>query len=171
MKKSPDDTTHLELFSCILVGQDKCPSMFFRWRDYFYLFLSIANSTLGKLLATLQQGLNLTWEDVYDFVNPFGDRRGGSFNRVWTFDLDKDVLFLTKKDRSCSVSLDLARERLLTLADFELLSLPRQTFIEEQILPGPYWEPKIGTPSRVRPFLTNSFVTSLSHGAMFFEGK
>ncbi|KID98571.1 hypothetical protein MAJ_05499, partial [Metarhizium majus ARSEF 297] len=105
-KKSLDDATYLELFSRILVGQEKCSS---------------------KLSAALEQGLSLNWADVYDFVDPFGDPRGAS--------------------------LKLARERLLTLKDFEVLSSPRQTFLEQQSLPGPHWEPKLGTLSRVRAFI------------------
>lgn len=120
----------------------------------YNFFLATANSASGKLSAALEQGIDLIWEDVYDFVNPFGDRRGGLFNSVWTFDLDKDVLFLTKKDRFCSTPLELARERLLTLDDFELLSSPRQTFPEEQTLPGPYWQPGLDPLPRQRAFLS-----------------
>jgi hypothetical protein len=118
----------------------------------------------------LEQCINLIWEDVYDFVNPFGDRRGGSFNSVWTFDLDKDVLLLTKSHQFCSASLELARERLLTLGDFELLTSPRQPFLE-QTLPGPYWEPKLESLPRARAFLGQVLRDFLLHGAMFFEGK
>lgn len=115
--------------------------------------LDTANSTQGKLSAALEQGINLIWEDVYNFVNPFGDRRGGIFNSVWTFDLNKDVLFLTKQDRFCSTPLELARERLLTLDDFELLSSPTQTSPDEQTLPGPHWDPELNPLPRTRAFL------------------
>ncbi|OAA36630.1 hypothetical protein NOR_07430 [Metarhizium rileyi] len=131
-QKPPDDATHLELFFRILVGQEKCPS---------------------KLFDALEQGLYLIWEQVYDLVNPFGDRRGGAFNSVWTFDLDKDVLLLTKEDRLCSAPLELARERLLTLGDFKLVSSPSQTLLDEQTLPGPFWEPKLHVSSRARAFI------------------
>lgn len=68
-------------------------------------------------MAALEQGIRLEWKDVYDFVNPFGDRRGNAFDSMWTFDLDRDALFLTKKDCHYSVGFGLARERALTLDD------------------------------------------------------
>ncbi|KAF5253560.1 hypothetical protein FANTH_1632 [Fusarium anthophilum] len=88
-KLNAEDVAFLDLFSRILIGRDNCP------------------------------GIELEWEDVDDFFNPFGDTRGWAFNSVWTFDLNKDVLFLTKHDRLCSAPLSLARDRLLTLDDFE----------------------------------------------------
>lgn len=108
---------------------------------------------IDKLFAALEQGIQLTWEDVYDFVNPFGDRRGDLFNSVWTFDLDKDILLLMKKDRHCSAPLRLARERLLTFDDFELVSTPKEPLLEDRTLPGPYWEPKLDPIPRERSFL------------------
>ncbi|KAI5462043.1 hypothetical protein BGZ63DRAFT_506852 [Mariannaea sp. PMI_226] len=123
-----DDATYLQLFFRILVGQVKCAS---------------------KLSAALEEGLPLVWEDAYDFVNPYGDRRGGIFGSVWTFDLDKDVILLTKEHQYCSAPLELARERLLTLDDFQPLSPP---VLEEPTLPGPYWDPNLDLPPRVRSF-------------------
>ena len=125
-------------------------------QDYAHYLASsqeAANQNIDKLFAALQQGIKFTWEDVYDFVNPFGDRRGGAFDSVWTFDLDKDVLFLTKKDRHCSVPLRLARERLLTFDDFELVSTPEEPPLQDRTLPGPYWEPEFDFFSRERSFL------------------
>ncbi|CAM1501666.1 Fc.00g036500.m01.CDS01 [Cosmosporella sp. VM-42] len=129
------DFQTMRLFSScsrILVGQEKCPS---------------------KLSGALEQGIDLIWEGAYDFVHPFGDSRGGLFNSVWTFDLDKYVLFLTKKDRFCSAPLELARERLLALDGFELLNSPKQIFSEEVTLTGPYWEPDLAPLPRARSFL------------------
>lgn len=111
-----------------------------------------ANSVKEKLSAALERGTKLVWEDVDDFVNPFGDRRGGAFSSVWTFDLDKDMVFLETKDRLSAAPLEIGRERPLTLDDFELLDLPRQP-LEETTLPGPYWEPEIGQTSREKSFL------------------
>ncbi|KAK2608993.1 hypothetical protein QQS21_002473 [Conoideocrella luteorostrata] len=130
-QKSPDDATFLELLSRILVEQQLCPS---------------------ELSVVLEQGIGLNWEDTYDFVNPFGDRRDGIFNSVWTFDLDKDVLFLEKRDRCSSTSLELARQRLLTMDDFKQLSSATQTPPGEQTLPGPYWQPNISPLPRARAF-------------------
>lgn len=118
------------------------------------VFLSSgAYANKAKLSSALEQSIRLNWEDVYDFVNPFGDRRGGSFNSVWIFDLVKDQLFLVKKECSSSAPLQLARQRLLHLDDFEPLSLPRLPSLEEQALPEPYWTPKLNTSSRQRAFL------------------
>lgn len=119
----------------------------------FHFVLPTANSTQDELCTELEQGINLSLEDVYDFVNPFGDSRGGIFNSLWTFDFNKDVLFLTKQDRFCSTPLDLAGERLLTLDDFELLSSPTPTPPDEQTLPGPYWDPELNPLPRRRAFL------------------
>ncbi|KAH7274964.1 hypothetical protein B0J15DRAFT_540024 [Fusarium solani] len=126
-KKAPDDAALLELFSRILAGQERSPA--------------------------LEQGMNFVWEDVYDFANPFGDRRGDSFNSVWTFDLEKNTLILNKKDQLFSVSLSLARQRPLALDDFEQLDSPTQTLLKEETLPGPYWEPKLDILPRQRSFL------------------
>ncbi|TWU76985.1 hypothetical protein ED733_007413 [Metarhizium rileyi] len=126
------DATCLELFSWALVGQEKCPT---------------------ELSASLEQSIDLVWEDMSDFVDPFGDRRGSLFDSVWTFDLDKDLLYLRKSDQYRLVSLELARKRLLTLDDFELLNSPRQLSVEEQSLPGPYWEPKLDLAPREKSFI------------------
>ncbi|QPG98715.1 hypothetical protein C2857_007893 [Epichloe festucae Fl1] len=107
----------------------------------------------GKLSASLEQSLDLVWEDVYDFVDPFGDRRGCLFDSVWIFDLNKDLLFLRKNYQTCFGSLELARERLLTLDDFKLLNSPRLLLTEEQNLPEPYWEPNLYPIPRVKSFL------------------
>ncbi|RSL49416.1 hypothetical protein CEP54_012463, partial [Fusarium duplospermum] len=131
-KKPPDDAALLELFSRILAGQETC---------------------LERLSAALEQGTDFVWEDVYDFVNPFGDRRGDSFNSVWTFDLDKDTLFLNKKDQLFSVPLRIARQRPLVLDDFTQLDSLTQTLPEEETLPGPYWEPELDILPRQRSFL------------------
>lgn len=103
--------------------------------------------------SALEQSIELNWNDVSDFVDPFGDRRGFMFESVWTFDFDKDVLFLRKDDQFCFVFLKLARQRLLTLDDFERLDLPRPFSLEDQGLPGPYWEPKLDLLPRVKSFL------------------
>lgn len=90
---------------------------------------------------------------MYGFVNPFGDRRGDAFNSVWTFNLDRDLIFLTKKDRHCSAPLRLARERLLTQDDFKLVSPLEQRPPDDQTLPGPYWEPTFDSMPRETSFL------------------
>ncbi|KAG9251420.1 uncharacterized protein F5Z01DRAFT_279938 [Emericellopsis atlantica] len=132
MRKPPDDAIYLELFSRILVGRDGCPH---------------------QLLAALEQGINVAWEDVYDVVNPYGDRRGNAFESVWTFDLDKGLVFLTKNDQHSSASLGLARERLLTLDDFVPVDIVRQPLQADQDIPGLYWEPEFDYMPREISFL------------------
>ncbi|KAF5548823.1 hypothetical protein FMEXI_4493, partial [Fusarium mexicanum] len=116
-KLDAEDVAFLELFSRILIGCANCP----------------------------EKDIHLEWEDVDDFVNPFGDTRGRAFNSTWTFDLNKDVLFLTKDDLLCSAPLSLARDRLLTLDDFEMLKSPTETIAEEEHGSIQYWDlqPKI----------------------------
>ncbi|RSL91092.1 hypothetical protein CDV31_015544 [Fusarium ambrosium] len=130
-KKPPDCETLLELISRVLAEQEKCPE---------------------KLSAALERGTRLVWEDVYDLVNPFGDRRGGAFSTVWTLDLDKDVLFLETKDQLSVAPLEIGRQRPLTFDDFKLLDLP-QPPLEQAIPPGPYWEPEIDPFLREKSFL------------------
>nr|RBQ91376.1 hypothetical protein FVER53263_13181 [Fusarium verticillioides] len=127
-----DDVAFLELFSRILIGRDNCPD---------------------EISRALEKGIKLEWEDAYDFANPFGDIRGPAFNSVWTFDLDKDVLILTKHDRLCPAPLSLARDRLLTLDDFETLKLPKETTAEEGITLGPYWDLQPKVDHRRKAFL------------------
>ncbi|KAF5985424.1 hypothetical protein FBULB1_2920 [Fusarium bulbicola] len=131
-KLNAEDVAFLELFSRILIGRDNCPD---------------------EISKALGKGIELGWEDVYDVVNPFGDTRGRSFNSVWTFDLDKDVLFLTKHDRLCSAPLSLARDRLLTLDDFERVKSTNASISEGQPVPGRYWDLQPKCNPRKKAFL------------------
>lgn len=135
------------------MGEEKCPSMSYESLYFWILGVAVPNLAKGKLSLALEQSIELVWEDVSDFVNPFGDHRGCVFDTVWTFDLDNDVLFLRKRHQFCSISLELGRKRLLVLDDFERLSSPRQSSFEEQSLPGPYWEPKLDPLPRMRSFV------------------
>ncbi|KAH0593895.1 hypothetical protein MHUMG1_08217 [Metarhizium humberi] len=132
------DATCLEVFSRALVGQEKCP---------------ISHPAKGKLSASLEQSIDLAWEDVPDFVDPFGDRRGCVFDSVWIFDHDKDLVALQKRYQTCISSLELARKRLLTLDDFQVLNSPTQPLQREPNLPEPYWEPKLDPLPRIKSFL------------------
>lgn len=152
-KRSSSDAAYLELFSRILVGHGKCPSTPQKLHCCLLLALNTADRMLGRLLATLEKGINLAWEDGYDFVNPFGDRRGNAFESVWTFDLDKDLIFLTKQDQHFSAPLGLAGVRLRIQNDFESVSPPKQSLPEDQTLPGPYWEPALDPIPRETSFL------------------
>ncbi|KAM0187517.1 hypothetical protein ACHAPA_010548 [Fusarium lateritium] len=107
----------------------------------------------AEITTPLEQGIKLEWEDVHDFVNPFGDRRGRMFNSMWTFDLDKGLVFLTKQDRVFSAPLELGLQRPLTLDDFHPLEPGDQTTGSLQSLPGPYWDPQMDISPRKRSFL------------------
>jgi hypothetical protein len=88
-------------------------------------------------------------------VNPYGDWRGRIFNSVWTIDFEKDVILLRKQDSLSSAPLRLARDRALTLDDFQPLSCsPSATCLDEQTLPGPFWEPKLNVLPRPKEFIT-----------------
>ncbi|KAF5528900.1 hypothetical protein FNAPI_14058 [Fusarium napiforme] len=131
-KLNADDVAFLELFSRILIGRDNYPD---------------------EISRGIEEGIKLEWEDVYDFVNPFGDARGRAFNTVWTIDLDKDVLILTKHDRLCSAPLSLARDRLLTLDDFEILKSPTEAITEEALVSAPYLDLQPKFDPREKAFL------------------
>ncbi|SPJ74108.1 uncharacterized protein FTOL_03838 [Fusarium torulosum] len=131
-RRIEEDADFLELFSRILVG------------------IQIPTS---DIFTALEQGIKLEWEDVYDFANPFGDRRGGMFNSVWAFDLDKSLIFLTKRDRVHSAPLELGLQRPLTLDDFHALDPENQTAERVQTLPEPYWNFKMEISPRQRAFL------------------
>ncbi|KAF5674118.1 hypothetical protein FCIRC_7887 [Fusarium circinatum] len=127
-----DDVAFLVSFSRILIGHDNCPD---------------------EISKALEKGIELEWEDVCDVVNPFGDTRGRAFNSVWTFDLDKDVLFLTKDDLLCSAPLSLARDRQLNMEDFEMIKLPTEATVEEKITPEQYWDLQPKFDPRKKTFL------------------
>lgn len=112
-----------------------------------------ANTIKAEISTALEQGIKIEWEDVYDFVNPFGDRRGRTINAVWTFDLDKGLIFLTKPDCIYSAPLELGLQRPLTLDDFHPLDPRNQTAESLQSLPEPYWDLKMGLAPRQRAFL------------------
>lgn len=90
---------------------------------------------------------------MYDLVNPFGDRRGRTLNAVWTFNLDKGLIFLTKPDCINSAPLELGLQRPLTLDDFHPLDPGNQTAESLQSLPKPYWDLQIDVAPRQRAFL------------------
>ncbi|KAF5591611.1 uncharacterized protein FSUBG_10424 [Fusarium subglutinans] len=131
-KLNAEDVAFLELFSRILIGRDNCPD---------------------EISSALEKDIQLEWEDVDVFVNPFDDTRGRAFNSVWTFDLDKDVLFLTKDDRLCSAPLSLTRDRLLILDDFERVKSPNASISEGLPVPGRYWDLQPKCNPRKKAFL------------------
>ncbi|KAF5710569.1 hypothetical protein FGLOB1_5400 [Fusarium globosum] len=83
--------------------------------------------------------------------------KGIELECLWTFDLDKDVLFLTKHDWLFFVPLRLARERILTLDDFETLKVATETTAEENVVPGPYWDLQPKVDHREKAFLGRIF--------------
>ncbi|KAF5634197.1 hypothetical protein F52700_5917 [Fusarium sp. NRRL 52700] len=63
------------------------------------------------------------------------------------------MLFLTKHDRRCSAPLSLARDRLLTLDDFETLKSPTETIAEEELGSTPNWDLQPKFDPRKKAFL------------------
>ena len=59
------------------------------------------------------------WHQQDDAVTPFNDRRWSHVQTVWTFDLDGDILRLEKTDCKLCLPLNLARQRSITISDFE----------------------------------------------------
>ncbi|KAF4121378.1 hypothetical protein GMORB2_2340, partial [Geosmithia morbida] len=52
-------------------------------------------SSFPELLEKGTYGLS--WEDVYDIVNPYGDHRGRAIDSMWTFDLDRNIMSITRR--------------------------------------------------------------------------
>ncbi|CAM1501185.1 Fc.00g103470.m01.CDS01 [Cosmosporella sp. VM-42] len=82
-----------------------------------------------------------------------GSSQESRYTRVWTFDFKEDVLVLTRRNHSVAAPLNLARERLLTMADFKSLSLPKLPSLDVQTFPGPYWDPKLPVKPRQKALL------------------
>lgn len=98
--------------------------------------LKKAESTFHRLYSSFGQD----WHQQDDIVTPFNDRRWSHVSAVWTFDLDRDVLHLDKKNRKLWIPLDTIRERSITIADLEprkILSL--QIGPSQMSFRPPYW--------------------------------
>lgn len=65
------------------------------------------------------------WDETYDIVIPYGDKRDIFFESVRVFDLDVDVLILHKKDSSVFAPLAVLVKHELPLEDFSPLPPPR----------------------------------------------
>ncbi|KAM0238414.1 hypothetical protein ACHAP5_008604 [Fusarium lateritium] len=138
-RRIEEDADFLELFSLILVGPQ-------------------ITAFKAEISTALEQGIQLEWEDVYDVINPYGDRRGRIFNSVWIFDLNKGLLFLRKQDCVYLAPLELVFQRLLTLDDFHQPNPETQINEKPQTLPEPYWVPKMDISPRKRSFLSRMLV-------------
>lgn len=121
---------------------------------------------IDTLATALDDSIFSEWEDLYDFVNPFGDDRGYDYASVWALDLDRDMLFFLNNDTHQSVSLGLARQRPITLVDFGTLDMPPLSRHRGSIIGPPSWEPALDSMPRERAFLgrvLNDFATVWSH--------
>ncbi|KAF7560815.1 hypothetical protein G7046_g3311 [Stylonectria norvegica] len=125
-----DDDENLQPFSRLLIGHAS-----------------------DQLCNALRDGIPVRWEQTYDLINPFGDRREALYRTSWIFDLEKDSLIFSNKDRLCSAPLDVARKRLLNMADFTPLSLPRVMSPQMDSFKGPYWSPEIQLNPWAKPFI------------------
>ncbi|CEJ90142.1 hypothetical protein VHEMI05945 [[Torrubiella] hemipterigena] len=112
-----------------------------------------ANPASAEMATALKQGMVVRSDDVYDYVNPFGDRRGNAFYSVWTFELDHDVLVLTTKEGRSSAPLQLCRDGLLSPAAFNVLQPHTPTPCPTTNTPGPRWKPEISPCPRKGAFL------------------
>ncbi|KAI1291256.1 hypothetical protein F5Y03DRAFT_388563 [Xylaria venustula] len=59
------------------------------------------------------------WHQQDDIVNPFHNSRRNHIESCWIFDLDNDVLRLTKENRHLQLPLSFIRARSITITDFE----------------------------------------------------
>ncbi|OAR05960.1 hypothetical protein LLEC1_05120 [Akanthomyces lecanii] len=141
MRSPEDDADLVALFVRLLRDAENCPS---------------------ALSAALEQGIAAKWEEAYDNVNPYGDRRGSAFQGVWTFNLDTDLLYLAKEDSDKVAPLRLARQGSLTLEDFQTLSPSPETCSKKCALPSPYWEPRI-TPNSLRKAISGRILRDFGH--------
>lgn len=100
------------------------------------LILMKAESTLSKLYSRIGQD----WHQQDDIVTPFNDRRWSHVGAVWTFDLDRDILYLDKSDRKFCITLDTIRQRSITIADLEPRTIASPLREALQIpYSAPYW--------------------------------
>lgn len=116
----------------------------------------------ATLSTALEQGIAAKWGGVYDHVNPYGDRRGGAFRGVWTFDLDTDLLHLTKEDTVQTAPLKLARQGSLSLEDFQAVLPSPGPCLQSCTLSGPYWEPEV-SPHSQRTALSGQILRDFGH--------
>ena len=119
----------------------------------------------------MEQAINLDREDGYDYINPFGDRRGNMFNSVWTFDLNEDAILLAKYDEIYSAPLGPGRERLLTLDDFHPLCSPRQVFPGSSFSQDPIGSQEWNLSHGQNHSLAKSFTTLPTFGVIYVEGQ
>ena len=99
--------------------------------------------------------MTIHWEQQpYDIVIPYGDYRAAHFDTFWLFDLDADILcFLKYSGKRGSVSLDIARKRLLSFDDFKPWNEPAPLSLNEYDFPAPYWDFKPRVCARRKMFL------------------
>ncbi|CAA9965498.1 hypothetical protein PTMSG1_08857 [Pyrenophora teres f. maculata] len=84
------------------------------------------------------------WQQRDDLLTPFNDRRWTHVRAVWTFELDRDVLRLEKKDRNLWIPINLIRQRSITISDFEPYEPPPilAKHALQSVHPAPCWKIK-----------------------------
>jgi hypothetical protein len=98
----------------------------------------------GHTFTALMAALRLKWNQTFDTIYPFGDRRQCHFESVWTFNLDDDLLLFSKLTNTQSVHLSLLRQRQVNFNDFEHCATPSPpSFDVPRDFPSPYWEPDL----------------------------
>nr|POE72074.1 hypothetical protein CFP56_11950 [Quercus suber] len=115
-----------------------------------------------ETFGALRKNLPFLWHDdeVYDTVNPFGDRRQTQFHALWKFDTRRDLLYYNNWRYRSLMSLSLLRNRVVSMADMEFLGGPVPNSLPlkpERYVKEAYWKPKIEIDRRLRAFLHRVF--------------
>ncbi|CRK28886.1 hypothetical protein BN1708_015365 [Verticillium longisporum] len=110
------------------------------------------------LFTSLREGIQACWSEVYDIVNPFGDRRDSLYDSTWVFDLDRGVLSRNKRSGSSTVPLELACNRALSVDDFlPVTPFPAPTAPTASTFSSdftvPCWNLDVGDLSREKSFV------------------
>ncbi|KAL9097942.1 MAG: hypothetical protein Q9165_000268 [Trypethelium subeluteriae] len=126
--RSAEDHAMLQLYSNTLIGLP---------RDGEKVLMDV-ESTFDGLYSRVAQD----WHQQDDVVTTFNDRRWSHVGAVWTFDLDGDILRLDKRDRKFWVPLNLVRQRVITISDFEPYEVPSTLAKHalQSVYPVPCWK-------------------------------
>ena len=92
-----------------------------------------------------------------DVVNPFGDMRQAAMT-AYTFDLKKDILFLSDASQNQQLPLNFFRNHdCPTLADFTPVEVPSPPELNPSAFPLPYWNLKFPVSERKLAFIKRIF--------------
>ncbi len=113
----------------------------------------LAHKQKNATFNALTQGFRSNWSLHDDIVNPLGDRRGVLVT-VYTFDLDKDILFYSDITQNLQIPLSCFRGNETGLLEkMQPCEPPYLRASEDSALPPPYWEPVITASPRSVSFV------------------